>query len=611
MPQQWQSQALSLATKRINNKHDTAADRGVEDGGTVRLEVDRRMDELMNNRGNSYKWLRDGKTNFSAPLGMAVTYMVGLFDHHKAKDTSKPLGSTEMTDHAVLAFRKLLKPGEIEFKFPVDTTRETSGPSRYYHSLEGTTLLYVDWKLAFPDQALICFNCSRGAQEKQVHLHHDRTNFSHRHSLFPIWSHSGLPTWCVLMTYECPECKTRYQANDCRLLFTLPPHVQAAYPVEPNYAWNRHNFHFHKDFSDELQNQMRTYGNGKVISEKLSQKLLKEYERKLYTFYSLGPTDTIGFMSFREWKGSIKAPDDDIIRQYFEEAERSPFRPYGYSNYDRYKREMQGVCINKDESAAFDHTFGPLKNYRLKGVMATMNKSSTKEIALLAIVPSTKASDVSHLLIAARKNRKEFSPGILYTDTCPNNKQFFGQIFGDSVEMKLGLFHFIQRMVKTLDKRSYLYWECLVELQAAIYSYDEQDYSNLVRVLKDGSFNGKVMSSEDIEELRRSKEWKSRFSCYLRKKIKPPDSIKQALEVWIAKWEGKCDTNNQQVFTGDTRKATEEQFKKLEYIGDKPTVESYKEVPAGPRSTHGLSKWVSQRPESALEKAFTNLTWLL
>ena len=32
-------------------------------------------------------------------------------------------------------------------------------------------------------------------------------------SLFPVWTHSGRPQWCVLMQYAYPTCKMRYLAN--------------------------------------------------------------------------------------------------------------------------------------------------------------------------------------------------------------------------------------------------------------------------------------------------------------------------------------------------------------------------------------------------------------
>jgi hypothetical protein len=74
-------------------------------------------------------------------------------------------------------------------------------------------------------------------------LVHDRTNFSKKKLLFPIWSNSGLPTWCVLMNYKCEHCKTCYAANNGRLLSLLPSDVSSAYPVLPRYAAGQ--FHPH------------------------------------------------------------------------------------------------------------------------------------------------------------------------------------------------------------------------------------------------------------------------------------------------------------------------------------------------------------------------------
>jgi hypothetical protein len=128
-------------------------------------------------------------------------------------------------------------------------------PSPHYHALEGQSIVNVDWKLAFPKVELLCYNCKH-FRNTATHLLHNRTNFSKRKQLFPIWSHSGLPTtWCVVMNYKCESCDTNCQANDGRLLSLLPPDVAGAYPVLPRYASGQ--FHLHRDVSDDVELLMK------------------------------------------------------------------------------------------------------------------------------------------------------------------------------------------------------------------------------------------------------------------------------------------------------------------------------------------------------------------
>ena len=58
-------------------------------------------------------------------------------------------------------------------------------------------------------------------------------------SLFPVWTHSGRPQWCVLMQYACPTCKMRYLANDGRLLMMLELYtITSTFPLQNKNMWN-------------------------------------------------------------------------------------------------------------------------------------------------------------------------------------------------------------------------------------------------------------------------------------------------------------------------------------------------------------------------------------
>jgi hypothetical protein len=100
---------------------------------------------------------------------------------------------------------------------------------------------------------------------------------------------------------------------------------------------------------------------------------------------------------------------------------------------------MQSMSVSENEKVAFDWTFQTIKNYNLPGAKAifTGNKGSTKEIITLAIVPTTAASQILHLLLQSREKRKYFTPTVLYTDTCPHNEAFWKDLFGNYLQNKL------------------------------------------------------------------------------------------------------------------------------------------------------------------------------
>jgi hypothetical protein len=573
----------------------------IADPTSLRRVLDERMKKL-GSEGNDYCWLDEKK--YPATIGLMVDYIATLVEHRKPTSTAAPAPETVAKNEALQKYRAFFRKGSFDFTFPIDINEENEpnpNPSPHYHSLEGQTILYVDWKLAYPKVELICYNCKH-YHDKKVHLVHDRTNFSKRRTLFPIWTHSGLPTWCVLMNYKCEFCKTAYAANDGRLLSVLPAPVAAAYPVLPRYAAGQ--FHLHRDLSDDVEQLLRTYASGKFVSGKLHRKLGVVYARKVETYLSLSPTR--GFVSYDAFTGGITPPNGAIIRSSFKEAESSKLTPYGFSHFERYEREMQSVNVSQDEKVAFDWTFQTIKNYNLPGANAvfTGNKGTTKEIITLAIVPTTAASQISHLLLQSREKRKEFKPAVLYTDTCPHNEQFWKAIFGTYLETKLGLFHLLHRIMDTLDSKSELYWKSVTNLRNAIYTYYPEDEAGLLRALKDGTFSktGEKLSDDEIRQLRHSKRWKQRYSDFLRKLILPGATQRHRLELWIQQFKNKVDQTGKSVFTRNTEKVATEQLKKVHHASDVPGMEMYQEILPGKRSTHGLSKWRCDRPESPLEK---------
>jgi hypothetical protein len=290
----------------------------------------------------------------------------------------------------------------------------------------------------------------------------------------------------------------------------------------------------------------------------------------------------------------------------YEEAEHSPLQPWGYSNVERYTRELQNVNLESDDIVAFDHTFAALKSYhKTKGkAIFTGAKGKTKEVVSLAIVPTTKLNDVAHLIKKSVRSRTHFGPKVVYTDTMPHGKSFWRDVFGDEVECRLGLFHFMHRIVDTLDNRSGEYWKCLVDLKDSIYRYNQTDFDRLEEALTQGLLSqvGTKYSHEEILEMRLSKVWKSRYDQYLRKEFLSETRMVAKLKDWLSVWREAKDKIGRPVFSRETEKATRNQFEKVRYVLDSENAATYRAEPPSSRSAHGLTKWVSNRPESSLEK---------
>ena len=519
------------------------------------------IDEGMKKKNENEKQQSTWKFRYSQTIGLLCDYIVKAIEHRKPSATNMNLPPTLAMDKAMNAYHQFFRPGELSFCVPPDTTHSNSLPGSYYSSIEGKSVYYVDWKLAFPNLPLPCPLCKSNDAGPTLGptLVHDRTNFSKNRLLFPLWNKSGLPSWCIVMHYKCEKCQSRFQGNDGRILANLPEYASGSYPVLPRYASGT--FHLHQDLTDDLESVMRTYGNAKMFSESMYKKIGTHYTRRVQAYLSKNPS--LPFLSFQDFSSGITPPTDTSIRQAFTEGEYSPLTPYGYSPFSRYEREMQGVKVEEGENIAFDWTFQAIKNYNLPGAKAifTGNKGSTKEIITLAIVKSTATKEVAHLLTQSLQKRSVFKPTVLYTDTCPNGDSFWRAIFGISLATKLGLFHLLHQIFDTLDPKCEAYWKGLIKLKNCVYTYHESDESALIASLKDGSFSqrGEKLSDLEIRDLRHSSRWKQRYSAYLRKKILPGETICHRLKLWLEEFKETRDQAGKLLFTRHTEKVTSQE----------------------------------------------------
>ena len=207
----------------------------------------------------------------------------------------------------------------------------------------------------------------------------------------------------------------------------------------------------------------------------------------------------------------------------------------------------------------------------------------------------------------------------MYSDTWPAKDDFWVNLLGEDCG-RLGLFHFIRRITRTLRTTHMHFNRAINDLLLAIYEIHPVDLEKLLTALKNGSLNGIEHDDEDIEELQSTKQWRERYGKYLRKLIRLHNTIVTNLSKWFSKYkctasDGKMpaegefdDRTGQTLFTFETKDAVENCKKNARYLQDNlPLDQMYREVKPPANSKHGLSEWISFRGESKLESWHDNV----
>jgi hypothetical protein len=505
----------------------------------------------------------------------------------------------------------------------------------FYHSISGQKLLLVDWKKMLGVD-VVCPKC------KQCHLKNDRTNFSKNKVLFPIFGLDGPPSWAMVMSMQCPSCKIRFSANDSTILCRLPAYASSFYPVDTRYALANKNCHLSRSATDIFDSILPTYGNADLCSRLLYKAINRAYLERAASYFShvaecrgskvtsmVNATDQDTMQDTQPFLDKdgvyIRAypPLGEIIRDLYNEASHNSNNHWGISDHDRHTREIQGVKCSV--VMAQDHTHEVTKNYIQKkqlGMDALWDVATeTGEIACAVLVPSTKTSDFSH---AAKQlsMRPSFNPQAMYSDTWPCKSDFWSKLLGHEVKGRLGLFHYIQRITRTLRKRHIDYHQSIRHLLDCLYYYNQDDYERLLIALKNGtlSASGTKYTDDEIDEMKNTKLFRRRYGKYLRKEIRQPNVMISRLEDWFNRYKcsssdeqlrparGRLDPTTQQpLFTPETREAWSNCKDKAAHLQDPlPLSEMYFVIPPNPNSTHGLYEYLSLRGESSLE-SFHNL----
>jgi len=490
----------------------------------------------------------------------------------------------------------------------------------HYHSIVGTKLLYVDWERTHGVRVPCPDGTCGGMLGYYDRLKNKtRSNYSKNKTLFPIFNLDGQPTWCIVMKLQCDCCSRDFDANEGDVLVNLPDHIANEYPVETNYALANCASHLSRNTTDVFASLLLTYGNGEMCSRLLYNGLNKSYIRRLKCCYSKAKENQNQngkkVLEYIDKDGVyIKTypPLGDTVRDMFDAAASNNNNPWRISDYERHTREIQSVTC----TGIFcqDHTFELVKNYRKRSLGASAAwtcGTQTGEVACVALVPSTKTEDFAHCASQLTR-RPNFKQEYMHSDAWPNKEGFWAR-FG--VQGRLGLFHFEQRVIRTLRKNHVDYSRAVTDFLSALYHYYAPDYEKLLTALKDGKFSKKKYSSEEIADLKAGKLFRERHAKYLRKVIHEPTTIQQNLDDWFCKYKvtstdpinkpagGRLDPIRQvPLFTVDTKTAVENCKDKAKYLSDPfPLEDMYDKILPNPNSTHQLTEYLSKRGESKLE----------
>jgi hypothetical protein len=568
-----------------------------------KTEMATRLRTELDNRMNSEDQSQVLGCNAPAGISHMVHHIMGEFTHRKAKAGREGQPKTAAYLESQRKYRQFFVPGEIKFTFPSEAPSKL--PSPHYHALQKTSYIHVDWEMSHPGANLYCYECDKKKPDANVKLAHDRTNFTKNRNLFPIFDQGGSVIWASVMSYCCPECKTRYPGNDGRLLQMLDPQVRQAYPVHPRYAVEGATWHLTKELADDFDDTMLTYGNADFFSRKMYNRKFRDFEERLENYFHCVLGDKAEkhecYIPIRDWIGEFPPPGG-ALRTLHEKAERSSLTPTGIANYDRNKLEIQSV--GSTQVFSIDWTFAVLRNYTLAGAKACFTAMvETGEVCAMGLVATTKVEEVAHMVEQTRRCRPHFQPKAIFTDTWPHNQDFWFMIFG-AITGCLGIFHFMKRMVDTLRSSHYLYWDAIIALKDAIYQYEQDDYMNLLNSLKTGTMakDKHCYSDKEIKELRHSKKWKQRYAKYLRKRLHGALVIVQNILDFKKAYKEKLDpVSGLTLFTAETKDAIENQLKHCQHIQFPEGIEMYRTIPPGPKSTHNLPCYRSINPEPMLE----------
>ena len=150
-----------------------------------------------------------------------------------------------------------------------------------------------------------------------------------------------------------------------------------------------------------------------------------------------------------------------VTRESYDRVCGNSNMPWYTSDHDRHTRDSEcrvlSTICRRPYTPGFKELFQENSNWG-KGTVGCCN--GDRRDCMCCIVPSTKASDFSHAAIQLTK-RDNFTPTAKYSDKWPDNKEYWEHPLGPMLAGRLGLFHFVQRIIKTRVARTHRNSACL------------------------------------------------------------------------------------------------------------------------------------------------------
>lgn len=499
-------------------------------------------------------------------------------------------------------YKGAFPPGTLGFTFPRDD--KTQQPDPNYSQLEGVTIYLVRWELNIPGIHLQCPTCTHG---EMIHQQYDFKHHGFATALFDI---SGVTDWACSMTYKCNNCEFSCKGNDGRLLATLPAQFRNAYPVDPRYAIGGRRTHIKKTFSNVMDKLMITHGNGEQLSMMLHElrgDAHLDLEEEFYnTSKDTGKNLSEPLPSFEEWIG-VYSPSPSDLRNMKDVAAKSKLVSTGVADKDRVRREMQAVGATT--TVCNDHTYAFLKNYISDDVKNAKCGHTigvdTGEIASVAIVPNEEQIHYAHQ-VEQFSRRLNVKPKVHVSDVCPKGTKLWKALF-DGVTCRLGWFHFLQRITKTLRIEHAQYNAAINCLQECLYWFDVADLEAVKQRLEDGIIgtvkgeNGKRAKCPSDKILSKAKKFRENVRVWSYR----GEQIARNLMQWYERFQNNRDDKiGEDLFTLETEGAILEQIQNVDWVTDTLTKdELYLEANPGKKSKSMLPVFIGRRgAESKLEK---------
>ena len=132
------------------------------------------------------------------------------------------------------------------------------------------------------------------------------------------------------------------------------------------------------------------------------------------------------------------------------------------------------------------------------------------------MVPNTKVKRVAHA-VEQMVRRPGFNPVGMYSDTWPHKEAFWKLILGEQLQGRLGLFHFMQRIIRTMRQGHIDYHAAVKGLCKAVYRWERNSYDALVTAMKNGTIGDGKKKYTDLEitQMSYTKAFKTKYKKYL------------------------------------------------------------------------------------------------